>query len=70
MQLNIELLILMRQPSKSSAQLLLTVLKKQKLSYHHYAISDVVFDELRRMLETQYLYPRTSRQWKSQRSTQ
>jgi len=42
-----------------TAQLLLTVLKQQQLSYHHYAISDVVFDELRRMLETQYLYPRT-----------
>jgi hypothetical protein len=67
---NVELLILMRQPSRSSAQLLLTVLKQQQLSYHHYAISDMVFDELRRMLETQYLYLRTSRQWKSQRSTQ
>jgi hypothetical protein len=55
MQLNVELLILMRQPSRSSAQLLLTVLKQQQLSYHHYAISDVVVDELRRMLETQYL---------------
>jgi hypothetical protein len=32
MQLNVELLILIRQPSRSSAQLLLTVLKQQQLN--------------------------------------